>query len=200
MTRICVAFKAHLGWVNTVAVRLRATSPEPVLGVRVELIEAADREAREPYHVAAGWSGLQQGPKPPEPELVVRRGRARQATAARGSLSAFRQTLLRQGLDWRQAVMLTGRGRLGDLDHILATHARIHVAEGEAIRDATRDALRDLGIVCVDQDEKSILADAQRLLHDEDADHLMKSRRPASAAAWGREERLLALGAWLRCR
>ena len=57
MIPICIAFKAHLGWVNAVAVHADADEPSPVFAERVELLGAGNREVVEPYHVAGGWHG-----------------------------------------------------------------------------------------------------------------------------------------------
>lgn len=200
MRDVCVAIKAHQGWVNTVAVLLDAGEPLALHVQRVELVDGSDRETLEPYHVAGGWSGLTRVPAPANPAAVVRRGRRKQTLAARASQLGFHKTLEGQGLAWRRAVVLTSRGRLGDLDHILGSHAHIHVAEGEAIRAATRAALRQLDIDSVDQDEKSIAAEARGLLDGRDADQVIKALRPAGAPSWAREERTLALGAWLHGR
>ena len=77
-----------------------------------------------------------------------------------------------------------------------------HVAEGEAIRSATRLALDAMGTVFVDQDEKSILSAASQQLNCnlQDCDSLMKRVKPAEAKSWRQEERLIALGAWLNRR
>ena len=201
MDDVCIAFKAHLGWVNAVAVRTGTEQPEPVLVERVRLVSGNDREASEPYHVAGGWSGLRQGPRPPDPAAVIRRGRRKQSAAARARLQAFCGELEKAGYRWRRGVVLTARGRMDDdLEHMLGSHARIHVAEGEAIRDATRSALRKLSIEAVDQDEKRILHEAERLLRCRNCDGWMKSRRPPGTRSWTKEDRIIALGAWLQAR
>ena len=198
MQSICVAFKAHMGWVNTVAVRVNTDMPLPLNAQRVDLLGATSRDVVEPYHVAGGWSGLERVPRPSNPALVIRRGRRKQVAATRAQLDVFREMLKRQDLQWTRAVMLTARGRLGeDLEHILGSHAHIHVAEGEAIRDATRAALEAMNIDQIDQDEKSILPEASRHLACADCDTFMKDRRPSGAKSWRKEERMIALGAWL---
>jgi hypothetical protein len=197
MTRVCVGFKAHLGWINAVAIDMQSATPRPLDVRRVELFDDAERSVREPYHVAGGWDGLSQGPRPDDPSGIIRAGRRRQATAAKFRLRTLRSDLHGAGLRWERAVMLTGRGRIGDLEHILASHAHIHVAEGEAIRDATRKAFRSLGIDLVDQDEKVILEVAGEQLEQKDCDAWLKAQRPPGFATWRREERLIALGAWL---
>jgi hypothetical protein len=195
---VCVAFKAHMGWLNAVAVMTAADEPRPLFAGKVTLVGDDDREAREPYHVAGGWDGLTKTERPPDPEGVIRRGRKKQARAAVRSLDGLRRDLLDVELDWTRSVMLTTRAWLGHtLDEILCSHAHIHVAEGEATRDAIREALKTLGIPSVDQDEKSIPELAAELLGEDDPDAWMKGRRPPGARHWSREERLTALGAWL---
>ncbi len=200
MKTVCVSFKAHMGWTNAVAVLVDAPSPTPVYTGRVDLVATDDRDVSEPYHVAGGWHGLNRVTQPRDPAATVRNGRRRQASAAKVQLNAFGQTLEAAQLRWTRAVVLTGRGRLSDdLDRILGSHAHIHVAEGDAIRDATRIALDAMRIERIDQDEKSVLSDAIHSLKCSaaDCDSLMKNARPAGAKSWRKEERLLALAAWL---
>lgn len=197
---VCVAFKAHMGWVNAVAVRAHRGPLACMDARRVSLGRGDDREVMEPYHLAGGWNGLVREPRPPDPAVVIRRGRQRQAQAARSSLAAYRDDLAAAGLIVVRAVLLTGRGRLGDLERVLASHASIHVAEGEAIRDATRRGLAALDIATVEQDEKDVPALAAAALDADDPDAVLKAHRPAPGVTWRREERLLALAAWLHRR
>lgn len=201
MTGICVAFKAHLGWLNAVGVVVNRPAPEPRHVQRVDLFAEQPREVVEPYHVAGGWQGLDRVPAPPDPARVIAAGRRKQVTATKRRLRAFNATLAGEGFDWTRSVVLTGRGWLGhDLDEIITDHAHIHVYEGEAVRDAARKALDAIGIPWVEQDEKSVVELAARQLRVEDADGLMKSLRPEGARGWAKEERLLGLAAWLHSR
>jgi hypothetical protein len=198
---VCVAFKAHLGWVNAVAVRRRAGAVDCLDARRVDLVGGADRQLREPYHVAGGWNGLARSTPPRDPGALIQRARQRQAVSAADALVRYRDALQAAGLEWRLAVLFTARGRAGgDLERILSSHAQIHVAEGEAIRDATRLALDTLRIDRMEQDEKAVAGLAGAALRVQDPDALLKSSRPAGIAAWRKEERLLALGAWLHGR
>jgi hypothetical protein len=202
MEAVCVAFKAHMGWVNAVVVQVGADSPKPLLAQRIDLVEGEVREVTEPYHVAGGWQGLQSSKRPENPEAIIRRGTAIQISSATKRLKLYARMLSQQALQWTSAVVLTGRGFLGDdLEHILGAHAHIHVAEGEAIRNATRHALGSLGISFVNQDEKSILPIASDKMECsvEDCDKFMKSVKPPNTKSWRKEERLIALGAWLNC-
>ncbi len=200
MISVCVAFKAHQGWINAVAIDADKQNPLPLNVRRLELSVGADRELSEPYHVAGGWQGLERIPRPGNPESVVRRGRRKQAARARIELASYREELKQIGLAWIRAVVLTGRGRHGaDLEHILASHTQIHVAEGEAIRDACRAALTALNIDQVDHDEKSVLPEASTRLRltGSACDDYLKTLKPPGASNWTKEERTIALAAWL---
>lgn len=199
MKQVCVGFKAHLGWVNAAVVTMGRDEPVPILAQRIDLFEDADRETLEPYHVAGGWQGLKQGRRPKDPQGIIDRGRKKQDAAARAVLGIFRKELKSLGYDWQQAVVLIGRGIVHDLEDSLNSHSHIHVAEGEAIRDATRAALKSLRIPQENQDEKSTIELAAKRLSCEpdDVDEMMKPMRPAAAKSWSKEERLIALAAWL---
>jgi hypothetical protein len=197
MVDVCIAFKAHMGWVNAVAVACAKGAPKPLHAQRIELVENSARDVQEPYHVAGGWHGLARVDVPGDPAEIVRRGRKTQVTCAREAMRRYQNRLADAGLQWVRGVLLTGRGRLGDLEHILGSHAQIHVAEGEAIRDATRAALEALGVPQVDQDEKSVLQAAGKRLGCSDADSFMKPLKPDGTRSWRKEERLIALAAWL---
>lgn len=198
MEPVCIALKAHLGWVNAVAVARNHRHLRCLRAERVELLPGGDRNLREPYHVAGGWQGLDRVPPPADPAAVVSRGRRRQVESATRVLSAYREQLAAAGMDWTRAVLLTGRGRLGDdLSRILASHAQIHVAEGEAIREAVRCALGALGVELLERDEKRVPDRAAQAFGGRDPDAELKASRPDPVSAWRREERLLAMAAWL---
>ncbi len=199
---VAVGFKAHLGWLSAVALTLNPEMPEPVLAVRLELFADEPRAVREPYHVAGGWDGLQRVLLPDYPARLVRRGRMRQDELTLNRLSRFRAELEASGCQWRQAVMLTGRGTAGDLADTLRSHARIHVAEGEAVRQAGRAALQSLKVPCTDQDEKSAMALAGERLGRTTAelDTLLGNRRPPDTPSWNKEHRTICAAVWLAIR
>ena len=107
MQSVCVAFKAHLGWVNAVVVDIRSATPNPIHALRIDLLDGKDRETLEPYHVAGGWSGLKQVQPPSNPALVIRRGRRKQVAAAKKRLMALRESLEREQLEWSRAGALS---------------------------------------------------------------------------------------------
>ena len=196
MISVCIAFKAHLGWVNAVGVDVDAQSPTLRFARRIDLFDDDDPELASPYHVAAGWSGQTRVPPPLDPAAAVRRGLRRQAAAVAERLADLRQQLAEQRFDWARAVLLTRRGWFGDLDHNLSSHEHVHVAEGDAIRQATSAAFATLGIDAANQDEKSV-GPTMEAAFGADWDAHWKALRPPVAKSWRKEERLIAAAAWL---
>ncbi len=198
-TDVIIGFKAHLGWLAAVAVRAGGNEPEPVQALRIDLFSDQPRETREPYHVAGGWHGLQRVARPRRPSTVIEQARIKQAALAAACLQRVRTEMGNEGWCWRKAVMLTGRGVLGDLDDALKSHASIHIAEGEAVRKAVRVAVGEMQVACIDQDEKSTLVEAGNKLRTspEALDSRLKQCRPPQARSWTKEHRIIAAAAWL---
>lgn len=199
MGSVCIGFKAHLGWLNIVAVEMEEHEPVPVLVRRLDLFEGADRETLEPYHVAGGWKGLTRGARPKNPAAIIKRARQKQDKAVASVFSVLREDLKLADLQWDKAVVLTGRGIVHSLEGSINDHAHVHVAEGEAMREAARFGIDHVGVPRVDQDEKSVLPDAAHRLgtSPEDLDIVMKDLKPDKARNWAKEERLIALAAYL---
>lgn len=198
MTPIVVAFKAHMGWVNAVAVVIDQPIPTVTHAARIDLVDSDDPAVREPYHVAGGWSGLERVPRPNNPADTIRSGLAAQVEMAKSRLAKFDAELAAQQYDWQRAVVLTGRGIVhDDLEDILGSHAHIHIAEGEATREAIRTSIDAMKIARVNQDEKNITSLCEAALSCTDADEYMKLRRPENARSWTKEHRVIGLGAWL---
>jgi hypothetical protein len=197
--RVNVGFKAHMGWVAAVAVNTDSSSPNPLYTRRIDLVTDQDRCVREPYHVAGGWDGLEQVPRPDNPAEIVAHGLKLQTEAATLRLEEFRSELTAIGLEWSAAVILTTRGYEGGLHHSLDSHAHIHVAEGSAIRDATRIAVDKLGIARIEQDEKSSMQQSSALLRLSVAelDAQLKKDRPVDTRSWTKEHRTIAAATWL---
>lgn len=196
MTDWIIAFKAHLGWVNAVGIASTDDAPGARFVERIELFDGAPREAIEPYHVAGGWQGLERIEAPDNPAEIVARGKKLQVEAATEVLGSLRDRL--DG-SFKRGVILEGRGGNFGLEHDLDSHAHIHVAEGRAVREAIRGALDSLDIAWLDYDEKSILGAtaATRVEDERTTDAAWKQAKPATTRKWAKEERLLAMAAWL---
>ena len=199
MQDVTVGFKAHLGWLAAVTIETAADEPRPLAASRLDLFTDQPREIREPYHVAGGWDGLEQVAKPDNPAAVIERACAAQARHTVAGLTLFRSEMADAGLRWQGAVVLATRGVVHELEYTLQSHAHIHIAEGDAVRSATRTALQALAIPYVDQDEKSALAGAADKLGTSAAqlDARLKALRPPDTRSWTKEHRVIAAAAWL---
>lgn len=194
-----LGISTHMGWAAVAALLLDAGTPRQVRTFRLATAAPADTEAAEPYHAAAGYRGATRVRPPPDPERVVRDALRRQRRYTEIQLGR----LLRELRDWPapvQAALFVGRGRpAASLERILASHAQIHVAEGNAVRGAVRRALegRTIGTLPLDRRE---LPDRVRALLGIDApaaEQVLRGLRPDNGGVWRREERDCALAAWL---
>ncbi len=202
-TNVHIGFKAHLGWVAAVVIPVGSQTPGAIETRKLELFANEDREAREPYHIAGGWQGVERAPIPEDPDAVIRRGREKQLEAATKALRVLRGELGKNNMRWTGATVLTGCGHLGnDLKDTVAAHAHIHVAEGDAVRDALRGALKRMRISCTNQDEKGAISEATTRLNlpDGTLDKHLKTIRPHAVADWTKEHRNIAAAAWLSTR
>ena len=199
---VIVGFKAHLGWLAAVAIAARAASPQPLYATRLDLFSDQPRDVREPYHVAGGWDGLDRVSKPANPAALIERAKTQQTRHTTTRLTAFDHELQALDMRWVGAVMLIGRGIVHTLDEILPSHAHIHIPEGEAVRTATRTALKDIGLACTDQDEKSASGAAADALGISTAalEEQLKQQRPPQTRSWTKEHRTIAAATWLACR
>ncbi len=199
MVRACVAFKAHQGWAAATAVDCTGQALRPLAALRVQIVDPDNREVAEPYHVAGGWHGLERVPRPDDPQAVIERAQRAQAAGAITALEVLRDELAGGGWDWQRAVLLTRRGIVHDLEESLASHAHIHIAEGDAIRTALRRGFEALQIDWVPQDEKETSQTLAERVGSSAAklDAALKDLKPDNAVSWSKEYRLLAMAAAL---
>ena len=196
---VLIGFKAHLGWLACVAVAADDRDLQPLAAQRLDLFADQPREVREPYHVAGGWLGLERVAAPADPLALIERVRQLQDALAAAQLAALKASMAEQGLIWQRAALLVGRGIVHTLEDTLSSHAHIHIAEGEAVRDAARAGLTALKAAWANQDEKDSmpLAAAQLGLSSDELDQRLKQARPAGAKSWTKEHRTIAAAAWV---
>ena len=192
---LAVGVATHLGWVAVAVLEMRrpyGAAPVVLHTAHLPLTGPDDREAQEPYHVAGGFDGLDRVPPPPDPRKVIDRGIARQR---RGARVAFRALLEPFAAPVKWGAVLAARGRVQtELEKILASHAQIHIAEGNAVRDSAARALGDLGAAVSWIDRKSA---SQELLGALGAESVPTLPEPANGGPWRKEEREAAHAAWL---
>lgn len=194
-----IGVSTHMGWAAVAALLADAAEPCSVRTFRLETGDPGEPDSIEPYHAAGGYRGAVRVRPPPDPERVVRTGLSKQRRHTDRHLARLLDALA----DWPRpagAVLFVGRGRdLDDLTRVLASHAQIHVAEGNAVRDAVRRALARHGIPVIELDRRDLPERVAAEL-DMSADAAMaalRTLRPDNGGLWRKEQRDCALAAWI---
>jgi hypothetical protein len=195
-----IGISAHLGWAAATTVALEGAELRVLRSDRLEISKPDDRAAREPYHIAGGFDGLERVPRPPDPERVLRRGLERQRRAAARAIAALAADLETLGYRLACSGLLVSRGRAAaSVEQALASHTQIHIEEGIASRESFRLALTQQGARSVALDQKNLWSTASAALGRSEAALLseLRSKRPENQGAWRKEEQSAALAAWL---
>jgi hypothetical protein len=157
-----IGISVHTGWGACVVVGGSLSQPEIVGNEVIKLLDDAERFC---FHRAAEM-------KPAAAEEWLARVRAKALAHARGALA----TLMAPHV--RVCAIVAKGGILGNLEASLATHMRIHSAEGFFYRDVFRDACP---VPCRIVPAASLNITAVGKL---------------AAKPWGRDQKLAALAAW----
>jgi hypothetical protein len=160
--RHALGITVHTGWGACVLVGGSLRKPEIIGNEVIELLEETERFC---YHRAAEM----------KPELVaawLERARAKALAQARRGLAALMTAHV------RSSAIVAKEGTLPDPDAALATHMRIHSAEGLFYRDVFRDACQ---VPC-------------RIIPPASLD--IKAAGKLATRPWGRDQKLAALAAW----
>jgi hypothetical protein len=188
-----VGFRVHSGWAAAVVVCGPAQMPVVVERRRIELVKTFTYTFRQPYHTA------KQMPLPDAVKFI----RSVQFDAKRLALSCLRslQKDLAEG-DFKivRAALLLASGRaLPTLEHVLASHALIHTADGELFRDGLSSACAAFNLPLEGIREKELFATASRALGVQPAALMRRIAALGKTLGppWSQDEKLAALGAWL---
>jgi len=162
-------------------------APQVVLSTFLPTAAADDPIALEPYHVAAEIVRSRSTGALARAEATVREGRARQDQLAANSLRSIIEQLRDASWNPSGAALLVNRaGWVTDLlQYSFASESHPPVAEGLAVRDALRFALRENGIDFVEVDEKTLLADRR-----------LADCTSSLGGPWRKEHKLACLAAW----
>jgi hypothetical protein len=192
-TRAALGFRAHSGWAAAVAVSGPPSAPEVVHRRRIEIADAEDPDAKQPYHAA---EGLDLG----DAERLVRRCTQTSQRLARAAVGTTLTELRAAGHSVVGCGLLQGSGRaLPGLAGILASHALIHTAEGQLFRDILTEAGRHHGLPVVEVRERELMARCAvdlGLSADKLTRRLAEMGR-ALSPPWRQDEKLATLAAWL---
>jgi hypothetical protein len=165
----------------------RRETPQVVLSTFLPTAQKSDRIAFEPYHVAAEIVRSRTSGALVKAEAAVRDGRARQdELAASGLRDIVEQLRATSWIPAGAALLVNRAGWVTDLlQYSFASDSHPPVAEGLAVRDALRFALRENGIDFVEVDEKTLAADRRLGACSSNLD-----------GPWRKEHKLACLAAW----
>jgi len=193
MKRAAVGFRVHSGWAAMVAVCLENGAPVILARQRIHLVDTFTYEFRQPYHTAEKML-LEQAR-----EFISRM----QAEARRHAQRAIQELEARtreQGVKLTRCGLLLASGRpLPVLDKILASHALIHMADGELFREAIVHAGGRFGLAMSTVKEKELLDRAAQAFRIKPAALLQRVTDLGHplGAPWSQDEKFATLAAWL---
>ena len=187
-----LGFQARTGWAALVAVAGPAEAPSVALRRRVELVD--DTIPAHVYHAA-------QEARDPRPLLKEAAQCAR--TAGRRAVREAVRELERAGHQVVGMGLGVGSGTVpDDLEAILASHARVHAAEGEFYRRVLIEAGEHNGLRVIRLPRKEIDRAAARELGVGSAglQKQLAAMGREAGAPWRKEQKEAALAAWVALR
>jgi len=199
-TPVGLGLRAIKGGAVIVGVRIESGEPRVVLSRFLATSADDDRLSLEPFHVAAEFKRAPQGGASVEAADAVAEGRKRQDRLAANGLRAIVRALEEARCKPAVAGLLVNRaGWITDLlDYSLSWPEHLPVAEGLAVRDALRFALKACRVRYVELDEKSLpdLAAQTLDMSSMAIDARLKALGAAVGRPWRKEQKLAALSAW----
>jgi len=188
-----IGLRAHSGWAAVVGVSAgSAEPPEVVLRERIELAEPTIPGAKAPYHAAEKLEldGA---------AAFLARCEAASRALARSGLEGIVDRLRKGGRAPGRCGLLLAAGRpLPDLRATLASHAWIHVGDGEHFRNALADAAAACGLEVRRVRERDVAASLGR--PSDSVDEYLAGQRRLLGPPWAQDQKLAALAAWFALR
>ena len=179
MNKVAIGLRAQKGGAVVIALSLAADGPRLLLSSFLSTAAEGDRLAFEPYKVASEMPLA-------EAAATVAEGRKRQDEMAAQGLRAIITQL--EAMPVVVALLVNRAGWITDLLSYSREWAEhIPVAEGLAVREALRFAVRECGLTLVELDEKSL---------PDPAEHL-KALGGVTAKPWRKEQKLACVAAWI---
>ncbi len=196
-----LGLRAFKGGASVVSVAMEGGEPRVVLATFLATGAEGDRLSVEPYTVAAELKRDPQGRASVEVAATVAEGRKRQDRLAAKGLHAIVRTLEEAGCKPVVAALLVNRaGWVTDLlEYSVTWPEHVPVAEGLAVRDALRFALKECRLKAIEMDEKSLPDLAVHKLGKSSAeiDARLKAFGASVGRPWRKEQKLACLAAWL---
>jgi hypothetical protein len=192
-TRAALGFRSHSGWAAVVAVAGPAGAPRIADRRRIELVDPATPESKQPYHAAQGLDLEAAG-------QLVRRSTEAARRLAWYALRAAIDDVRTAGHDIVGCGVLLGSGRPATtLEATLASHALIHTAEGDLFRGALVHAIERCNLPVTRVRERDLYARGAAELSV--PVHVLEGRVAELGRAlgppWRQDEKYAALVGWL---
>ena len=201
MIPIALGFRASRGGSVVVGIALEDRAPRLMLSTFRATGAEGDRLSLEPYHVAAAMKRTAKGHATARAKAAIAEGRKRQDELAAKGLNDILQQLKKAGAKPATAALLINRaGWMTDLlEYSLLAPEHPAVAEGLAVREALRFALRQCRITCLEMDEKALPENASAKLGLSPAklESQLKELGAAAGRPWRKEQKLACLAAWI---
>lgn len=182
-----------------VGVAVEGDEPRIVISTFLATCAKDDRLSYEPFHVAAELKRDPQGRGSAAAAAVVE-GRRRQDQLAAKGLHAIVRALDEARCKPVVAALLVNRaGWITDLlEYSVSWPEHVPVAEGLAVRDALRFALKECRLVVAELDEKSLPDLAANTLDTSSMaiDARLKALGATVGKPWRKEQKLACLSAW----
>ncbi len=192
--------RAQKGGAVVVGVAVEGGEPRVVLSRFLATSAEGDRLSLEPYNVASELTRDPQGGASAEALAAVAEGRRRQDELALNGMRAVIGELEEARCTPVVAALLVNRaGWITDLlEYSLAWAEHVPVAEGLAVRDALRCALRACRLEVAELDEKSLPEFAAHALGASSTaiDARLKALGATVGRPWRKEQKLACLSAW----
>ena len=196
-----LGLRALKGGASVVGVAIEGGEPRVVLSAFLATGAEGDRLSLEPYTVAAELKRDPQGRPSAEAAAIVAEGHRRQDQLAAQGLQAIVQRLREAGAQPVVAALLVNRaGWVTDLlEYSAAWPEHVPVAEGLAVRDALRFALKQCRVKVAELDEKSLPDLVAKTLGrpPKAIDACLKALGATAGRPWRKEQKLACLAAWL---
>jgi hypothetical protein len=198
-TPVGLGLRALKGGAAVVGVAVESGEPFVVLSTFLATSAEDDRLSYEPYHVAAELTRDPQG-SASVAAAAVAEGRRRQDQLAAKGLHAIVRALKEARRKPVVAALLVNRaGWITDLlEYSASWPEHVPVAEGLAVRDALRFALKACRVAVAELDEKSLPDLAANTLDTSSVaiDARLKALGATVGKPWRKEQKLACLSAW----
>ncbi len=196
---VALGFRAGKGGSVVVGIALEKREPRLVISTYLATSADGDRLSLEPYHVA--FEIVQNAGAPAEAAAAISEGRKRQDKLAAKNLKDIIRRLEKTGYKPVVAALLVNRaGWVTDLlQYSLGAPEHPPVAEGLAVRDALRFALRKAELEVAEMDEKLLTETASKALDLSPAsiDARLGALGATAGRPWRKEQKVACLSAWL---